>query len=66
MEQELLELIKKTSELMRHARAKNQPEALTLTNALAYLNDSLDIIRRANGVANNQFDLTQDKPSQVN
>ena len=66
MEKELLEVIKKTSELMRHAIAKNQPEALTLTNALAFLNESLEIARRSNGVANNQFDLTQDKPSQVN
>ena len=66
MENELIELIKKTSELMQHSRAKNKPEALTLTNALAYLNQSLEIVRHSNGVDNNQFDLTQAKPSQVN
>jgi hypothetical protein len=48
MEKELLILIKKTFELVKHSRAKNLPEALTLTNALVYLNQSLEIVRQRN------------------
>jgi hypothetical protein len=52
MEKDLLEVMKKTSELLRHARAKNQPEALPLTNALSYLDEAWIIVHNSKG--NNQ------------
>lgn len=48
-EEKLLNVIKEVSELMRHARANNEPEALTLTNALATLQGALCIMREAKG-----------------
>jgi len=44
--------------MLRHARAKNQPEALPLTNALASMNKALELVSRSNGVANNVINPT--------
>lgn len=58
MEEELTNARNQVVFLMKHARAKNKPEALPLTNALACLNEALEIVRRSDGVANNVINPT--------